>query len=139
AFTFGALTFWYTRRLGADFTARQSVLAALSGIGVFLLGYSMFLTNKAIQITPTGVGNRTSIAAALGVALAAAGLSGLIARLVPRARAQSNIFAALLAAYAAGGFFVISTLSSFWIDAYATELAMANDLETHVGTLPPRT
>jgi hypothetical protein len=118
---------------------RRSVGLIVTGVGAFLLGYSLFLTNKAIQITPTGIGNRTSIAAALGVAFGAAGVFGLIASAFPQARARSAAFAALLGAYAAGGFFVISALSSFWIDAYRTELAVLEDIETHVGTLAPRT
>src|SRR5207249_11866679 len=53
-------------------------------------------------------------------------------------RARLTAFAALLGCYAAGGFFVISTLSSFWIDAYATERRVEQDIESHAGTLPSR-
>src|SRR5207248_7533503 len=67
ALVFGAIVFLYARSMAADFTVRHSIALAIAGVGVFLLGYSMFLTNKAIQITPAGIGNRTSIAAALGV------------------------------------------------------------------------
>jgi hypothetical protein len=139
AIALGVVVFWYIRPIAADFSVRRSVGLIVTGAGAFLLGYSLFLTNKAIQITPTGIGNRTSIAAALGVAFGAAGVFGLIASAFPQARARSAAFAALLGAYAAGGFFVISALSSFWIDAYRTELAVLEDIETHVETLAPRT
>jgi hypothetical protein len=139
AIAFGAVVFLYARSMAVDFSARHAGVLVLVGGVAFLLGYSMFLTNKAIQITPTGIGNRTSIAAALGVACAAAGMFGLMACALTRPRARSAAFAALLGAYAAAGFFVISTLSSFWIDAYAIELAVLNDVETHVGTPAPRT
>jgi hypothetical protein len=135
----GVAVFLYARLLPADFTVRQSAAVVAIGVVVFLVGYSMFLTNKAIQITPTGVGNRTSIAAALGVAFVVAGLSGLIAGAFTDTRARTLAFAALLGGYAAGGFFVLSTLSSYWIDAYGTELAVATDVETHVPELAPRT
>jgi hypothetical protein len=138
AVVFGAAVFLYARTMAADFTIGRSIALGISGIGVFLVGYSMFLTNKAIQITPAGIGNRTSIAAALGVAFSVVGLCGAIAGAFPRPRARSTAFAALLAAYAAAGFFVISTLSSFWIDAYAIERSVEQDVESHSGALPPK-
>jgi hypothetical protein len=136
---FGAVVFLYMRSAGDDLTLRSSLILGVGGLVTFGLGYSMFLTNKAIQITSSGIGNRTSIAAALGVAATAVGVFGLLAGASRNSRARSTTFAALLGAYAAGSFFVVSTLSSFWIDAYGRELEILNDVETHVGTPPPRT
>ena len=115
----------------ADLTARQSIALVFAGLAIFVLGYAIFFTNRAIQITPTGVGNRTSNAAALGVAISAVGMLGLIAAAFPRAVWRRVVFGGLIAAYAAAGFFVVATLSSFWIDAYTREQ------EIIVGEVPP--
>jgi hypothetical protein len=138
---FGVMVFAYTRRLQPNLLPRQAWGLVVGGLVTFLIGYSTFLTNKAIQITPTGIGNRTSIAAALGVAMSAAGALGLLASLIARVRRQSSpiVFSGLIAIVAAGYFFVISALSNFWIEAYGRELAIVNDLEQHLPTLPPRT
>jgi hypothetical protein len=139
ALVFGIVVWSYARRIAPDVDIRRSVAFAVSGVGVFLIGYSMFLTNKAIQITAAGIGNRTSIAAALGVAISVAGLCGAVAGAFHDARRRSSAFAVLLGVFAAGGFFVISTISSFWIDAYAMERSVERDVELHAGTLPGRT
>jgi hypothetical protein len=139
ALIFGAAVFLYTRSVTDDLTPRSSIVVAAAGVPAFFIGYSIFLTNKALQITPTGIGNRTSIAAALGVALTAVGVLALFATAIRNPAVRSTTFAALLAAYAAGCFFVVSTLSSFWITAYGLELEILNDVETHVGTPPPKT
>jgi hypothetical protein len=136
---FGVAIFMYVRSIPDDLTRRGSIALSVLGLAIFVLGYSMFLTNKAIQITPTGIGNRTSIAAALGVAMTAVGLFGLLASAIRNRTGRSAIFAALLGAYAAGGFFVLSTLSSFWIDAYGREQEILNDIEAHNVAFPSKT
>lgn len=136
---FGAIVFLYVRLVGDDLTPRSSIALIVAGVATFLLGYAMFLTNKAIQITPTGIGNRTSIAAALGVAITAIGVFGLLTAAIRNVTVRSAAFAALLGAYAAGCFFALSTISSFWIDAYGREHEVLNDVERHIGTPPPKT
>ena len=139
ALALGIAIFLYMRSIPADFDARVCGLFAAGGVLIFLAGYSMFLTNKAIQITPAGIGNRTSIAAVLGVALSAVGVLGALASITSRQSIRSAIFAALVAGYAAAGFFVVSTLSTFWIDAYGRELEIVQDITTHIDTPPPKT
>lgn len=134
ALAFGIAIFLYVRRMPADFTLRQSLTCIGGGVLVFLAGYSTFLTNEAIQLTATGIGNRTSIAAALGVAVVAAGLAGVIAHVIP-APVRSAAFAGLTGAFAAMAFFTISTLSGFWIDAYAAARSIESDIEQHAGAL----
>jgi len=136
---FGIVVYRYARSIQIDTTPRRAILLTAAGFAAFGLGYAMFLTNKAIQITPTGVGNRTSIAAALGVAISVAGAICFAgARLRHRALA-SAVFASLLAAFAGGGFFVISSLSDFWVTAYARERSVESDIVEHVGKLPSGT
>ena len=129
---FAVAVFLYVKPAMADLTARQSIALVFGGLAIFVLGYAIFFTNRAIQITPTGVGNRTSNAAALGVAITAVGMLGLIAAAFPRAVWRRVVFGGLIAAYAAAGFFVVATLSSFWIDAYTREQEIVADITSHV-------
>jgi hypothetical protein len=138
AFAFGAGVFLYVKSVGDGLTPRRSIALILIGVATFVLGYAIFFTNRAIQITPTGVGNRTSNAASLGVAMTAVGVFGLIAAAVRRPALRRLTFGVLIGAYAAAGFFVIATLSSFWIDAYAREQEIVRDITTHIDTPAPR-
>jgi len=137
---FGGVIFLYLRRIPDDLTPASAMALTVVGIAIFFAGYSMFLTNKAIQITPTGIGNRTSIAAALGVASTAVGILALLAGALRDAALRSTALAALLGIYAAGCFFVVSTLSSFWIAAYGVEREVLADVEAHanIGAPPTR-
>jgi len=128
----------YVRSAAADFTARQSIGLVFAGLVIFVLGYAIFFTNRAIQITPTGVGNRTSNAASLGVAISAVGMLGLIAAAFPRGRWRRVVFGSLIATSAAAGFFVVATLSSFWIDAYRREREIVADITSHIEKPPSK-
>jgi hypothetical protein len=138
---FGAIVFLYAKRVRPAFPTHAAIALVFGGLVMFLLGYTTFLTNKAIQITPAGIGNRTSIAAALGVAMSAAGMLGLLSSLVAAARRiePPTVLAGLVAVLAAGHFYAISALSNFWIDAYARELQIVSDVEQHLGTPEPKT
>src|SRR5581483_10403412 len=137
ATAFGLFVFFYLRRIPFTWSSSDGFGAFVVGVLVFLAGYAMFLTNKAIQITPTGIGNRTSIAASLGVAISAVGALAIVACLVESSNARTQLFALLVSAHAAAGFFVLSEISSFWIDAYHTELQVADDIVTHSAPLAP--
>ncbi|HEV3217694.1 MAG TPA: hypothetical protein VGZ27_18325 [Vicinamibacterales bacterium] len=138
SFAFGAGVLLYVKSVVDDLTVRRSIALILIGVATFVLGYAIFFTNRAIQITPTGVGNRTSNAASLGVAMTAVGGFGLIAAAVRRPAWRRLTFGVLIGAYAAAGFFVIATLSSFWIDAYAREQEIVRDIAAHIDTPAPR-
>jgi hypothetical protein len=135
---FGAGIFLYVKSVADDLTPRTSIALILVGLVTFVIGYSIFFTNRAIQITPTGIGNRTSNAASLGVALTAVGLFGLVAATVRRPVWRRAAFGFLVSAYAAAGFFVIATLSSFWIDAYAREQEVVRDITAHIDRPAPK-
>jgi hypothetical protein len=135
---FGAGIFLYVKSVAGDLTPRTSIALILAGLVTFVLGYSIFFTNLAIQITPTGIGNRTSNAASLGVALTAVGLFGLVTAAVRRPVWRRAAFGFMVSAYAAAGFFVIATLSSFWIDAYAREQEVVRDITAHIDRPAPK-
>jgi MFS family permease len=138
SFAFGAGVFLYVKSLEDDLTLRRSIALILIGVATFVLGYAIFFTNRAIQITPTGIGNRTANAASLGVAMTSVGVLGLIAAAVRRPSWRRLTFGVLIGAYAGAGLFVIGTLSSFWIDAYAREQEIVRDIAAHIDTPAPQ-
>ncbi|MBA4095014.1 MAG: hypothetical protein C0489_13145, partial [Candidatus Accumulibacter sp.] len=65
----GALSFWRLSVAGdgRDRPAKHAML--LLGIIVFATGYAVFLLLPAIVFSPTGLGNRVSVASAIGIAM----------------------------------------------------------------------
>lgn len=115
-----------------------AVLAA-AGVVVFGLGYAIFLTNSAIQITPTGVGNRTAVAAGLGAAMVVAGGLGWLVSVLPLGGWRAGVFSAVLAGHLACAAFTTVALGSYWGEAYPREQAVVADIQAHLPTPAPGT
>jgi hypothetical protein len=80
---------WHLYRLvAAEPLASRSwrwwLTVAGAGLVVFAAGYAVFLGTARVLFTALGIGNRTTTAAALGVAICAVALCGLIADRVSR-------------------------------------------------------
>jgi len=115
---------------------RDGLLGCVAlGALVFGLGYAIFLTNPDLQLTSTGMGNRTAVAAAVGVALSLVGVLGLLSTLVPGEPGRRGAFSALVALLGVAGFLVTQTLASFWVEAYRKERAILSDIRQHFPTL----
>ncbi len=114
--------------------------AVLAGAGfvVFALGYAIFLTNSAIQITPTGVGNRTSLAAGLGLAMVVAGALGWLVSALPLGTWRGPVFATVLAVYLSCGAFTTVALGSYWGESYPRQQAVIADIRAHLPDLAPK-
>lgn len=116
----GAVLFFATYALArsSDSAAwRQARFVALSGLGVFALGYAIFLTNGNVQFSPTGIANRTAIAAALGVMLSLAGAAALATRWF-RSAWRPWVYSLPIGLMGACGCFVLNGLSTDWAEAY---------------------
>ncbi|HVT44044.1 MAG TPA: hypothetical protein VMT00_06615 [Thermoanaerobaculia bacterium] len=96
----------------------RSTLLLLIAVGllIFLFGYAVFLFNRGVMHTPTGVGNRTAMAAAFGAALVFAATLALVASSLA-SRLRALFFAATVAAVCAFGLMTTLAISVFWIDA----------------------
>lgn len=117
-------------------TERSGLPVTRIGVAVFLAGYAIFLTNGNIQLTPTGTGNRTAVAAALGVALIVTGsLHWISSRLVRHA--GHPLFALLIGAFVFHAYLITGTLSVFWKEAYRMETEILHRIRTDVPQLPP--
>jgi hypothetical protein len=104
------------------------------GVGVFVLGYAVFLTTN-VGFSATGANNRTAIAGAVGIALIAVGTAAGLASLAPTAW-QGRCFAGLIGAGSGGAFVVTTTLVSAWVTAYAREQDVLDGIRHTFATLP---
>jgi hypothetical protein len=106
------------------------------GFAAFVLGYAIFLTNMNIQLTPSGIGNRTAIAAAIGVALSLTGSVGWISTTLPRGSSRQHLFSAVIAVFGASACLTVNTLASFWHAAYEREQVVLTAIRSELPTLP---
>jgi hypothetical protein len=126
-------------RPGAALPSLRLALVLLgAGLGVFGLGYSIFIVYGGLQLTPSGIGNRTAIAAAVGVAASLVGVIGFLTSGLPAAW-RRIAFPALVALVCGAGCAVTNSLASYWIDAYARARQVITDIERTVPALPPET
>jgi hypothetical protein len=137
----GFIIFVYLYRSTGQYAAEQpdkiNMMRLIAwGVLVFGLGYAIFLTNKNIEITSTGIGNRVNIAAAVGVALSIAGAIGFISSLIPSDRLRPFSFYTLLTLFCFSGFIVNNTLASFWITAYHQQKAIMADIDKQFSNIP---
>ncbi len=128
--------FFVRGKVAASFGNRRSWLF-LFGVGLFFFvaGYSLFVTNRFGMITPTGIGNRVAIAAAVGVALAWAGGIGLFASIV-RGTMRHVVYAGLVAFLVGSGVLINGTLGRFWVEAYQKEQTVLARIEQRFPTWP---
>lgn len=136
----GLLVFAYISRVGGQTkTGFHSwsgmVRLVVIGLVVFLLGYAIFLTNYDIQFTPTGIANRTGMAAAVGVAIVFVGAIGSLGVFLPQSF-RLHFFALGIALLCASGLLINNTLASFWTEAYRQENAVLASIHREFPTLP---
>lgn len=117
----------------------QASMLKLIGLGLvfFGLGYAIFLTNRSVIITSTGLGNRVAIAAAIGVALSLVGGIGWVSYFLPSERSRKTCFCTLIALLCISGFLINNTLADFWITAYHKQQEILADLPQELPTIPP--
>jgi len=127
------------RRTGYDILERRNYFAyVMCGLVVFGLGYATFLFTTRVQFTPTGIGNRTTMAAAVGVALFMVGAAGLASGIGNSRKLARLSFCLLLALSCTSGYLINNTIASFWIAAYRAETEVLADIRERVPKLPAR-
>src|SRR5262245_32680684 len=107
-----------------------------AGVGVFLLGYTVFFFTQNAQYSATGISNRVAIAAALGVALGWVGGIVAVALPITRQRLQDGLFAGGVAAAAGTSVLIIGTIGAFWDEAYRREERILADIRLALPDLP---
>jgi len=110
-------------------------LLTLFGLLVFGLGYVIFAFNSDLWFTSTSLGNRTAIAAAIGVAISFIGLAAWLSSLLPE-RWTRIAFCLSVALLGSSGFLIVNTLASFWLTAYQGQQEVLNKMRENVPALP---
>jgi hypothetical protein len=119
---------------------RSSWLAlTLLGLMLSLCGYLTFLTTAHVAFTASGINNRTAIAAALGVALAFTGISGLASTLLRAPGSRHRFFALATALFCMSGSLINTTIAMFWTEASREQRAVINSIRSEFPSLPART
>src|SRR5688572_26422553 len=108
----------------------------VGGVAVFALGYAIFLTNYNVIFTPTGIGNRTAIAAAVGIALSWVGGLGWLSTFLSARYWRQRVFCALITLLGVSGFLINNTIATFWMVAYRQERMILADIFQRFPSLP---
>lgn len=133
--TFGFLA--YTLRSEQWPTLSSWATLVGAGLAVFALGYAIFVTNYNVQFTPTGIANRSAIAATLGAAMCLVGCAGGAATLARVGGLRVLIFTAAIAVIAGSGVAIVNGIAEQWVTAYAAERNILSSIRTRVPALPP--
>lgn len=137
ALILGLAIFQYLDRIHqAEIHAEQMLKSIGVGFVVFGLGYAVFFTNHNVGFSPTGIINRTAIAAAVGVALSIVGSVGLLSCILKTKRSRHQFFCGLLALICASGCFINNFLAAFWITAYQQEKIVLSSIYQQFPSLP---
>jgi hypothetical protein len=136
----GLSVFGYLRfisRLGGDQLPNRDawLRLGLGGLIVFGLGYAIFLTTERIGFSSTGIGNRTAIAGALGMAIFVVAVVGWFGTLLPAA-AFLRCFAGLIAAICLSGFLINNAMAVSWTTAWPEERTVLKEIRAALPALP---
>jgi hypothetical protein len=140
----GILTFGYLYRVAsrdecANLPRKQWLILLGAGFIIFGFGYSIFLTYRNFIFTLSGQNNRSSIAAAIGVALSLVGMVGWLSTLLPSVRWRSGVFSLLITVICCAGFVTVDTLGSLWVAAARQQELVLADIRERLPTLPDGT
>jgi hypothetical protein len=139
----GAVVFWHLWRiqLGSETEGWGSGEAfELTAVGfiVFALGNAIFLVSAGeVEFTPTGVANRTAIAASLGMAIifvAGAMWIGILA-----SRKKEIISSLLIALLSTCTFLITGTIGAFWAAAAQQQQTILRSVQHDVPSPPANT
>jgi hypothetical protein len=132
-----AVAVWLWRAgAGARFSRPAMALLVGAGAIVFLAGWTIFFVALNAAVSATGMNNRTAMAAALGVALAAVGAIGWLASWLPGERAPRACFATAVALLCGSGVLVVNALGADWGAAAARQRLVMEDLRPRLAALP---
>jgi hypothetical protein len=130
-------SFVYVCRIGAGPPgAKRGLLASLNGAAVFWIGYSTFLISGQTAISPSGIGNRTAVAAAIGVALVVAGLVYAVAAIPGKAEHRTLALSGLLSITAFFCSVRNADLASHWAQAYRIQKNVLRVAREDLATIP---
>lgn len=131
----GVVSFLHLRKITTASQAesrKHATPLALVGLGLvtYLLGFAIFLATNQITVTPTGIGNRTAIAASIGIALTQVGGIVWLSRKFKRPSwsRQAQLFG--VSALCATGILINGDIALYWTEAFQEESRILADITT---------
>jgi hypothetical protein len=100
-----------------------------TGFVLALAGYAIFFIRGEYQFTVAGIGNRVSMMAVPGIAIALIGITGFISTTLPD-RSRPAFFAAIVAMLCASGTLINAVVASFYADATRRQEEILNRIST---------
>jgi hypothetical protein len=126
------LTYWRLGR-GAEGEPGTKYVFVL-GVAMFILGHATFLFVMSILFTPTGMGNRVLVAAAIGVAMIFAATVGLCCGSVGQARRAA--FSGIIAVIVGLGALRVAFIAQHWSKASQLQEAVLSRAKADLHRLP---
>lgn len=121
------------------FSLKTFSMMLLIGLVLFFVGYSIFFTNYSIAFTTTGIANRVSIGASLGIAVILIALITGICLFIKNKNLRSIFFSLAFTGLCVSGFIINTTISYFWIKADQAENEILTEIKNQFPTLPDST
>lgn len=140
----GILVFAYlvyvVRRHATEWPSRRTwALTMLAGVVVFLLGYSPFMADVTLDLTTTGVANRTLIAAALGTAVSLVAIVGWAVGFVPSTGWRTGLFCASITVLCVSGLLILNVIGSYFTKGHRAQQAVIARVAKEFSALPDNT
>lgn len=124
---------------GADLVRRPMLGLAGLGVVLFFAGYAIFFASFNAAVSSTGANNRSTMAAAAGLAFVIVGLAGWAASWLRPGRGRVALFTGVIATTCAVGLLIINTVATFWIAAGDRQQEVLSALRERAPRLPPGT
>jgi hypothetical protein len=122
------------RSFGNDDRPRAAWLElVLAGVFVSFWGYAIFINNDNVVFSTANVDSRTAIMATAGVATVVVGGIGWLSS---HLRVGRLVFSGCVAGVCLYGFLVVNRLATFWEAAYQQDLAILDDIQQRLPSVP---
>ncbi|WP_207435709.1 hypothetical protein [Sabulibacter ruber] len=108
---------------------------SLIGLLVYLAGYAIFLTTVQFMVHPTGLANRVTMAACIGVAICFVAAICIASSLISSVRLKRYFMAISIALVGTFGFITNYTIATFFHKAYQTQLDVISDIQKNIPDL----
>lgn len=120
----------------SDYSLTETAWIVLVGILLFILGYSIFLTNRAAQISATGGHNRIAYASAIGVAITQVGFLLYLSSYLSANRARRIFICLMIALLCTSSFVITNIVSQSWISAFYKQEEILLNIQEEFPDLP---
>jgi hypothetical protein len=108
---------------------------AFAGIGVYVLGYAVFVTTVRYGISSSGINNRIDIGGAAGVALTVVAVLGWVASRLRSPRRASQLFASTMGTLCIVASLTVSALAASWATAWQREQRILDVVRVAIPTM----